>query len=105
MRREDALEAFASHDPVVVSEALVAVALHDEDAAWVEEQCRRLAAHDDAGIRGTAGLCLGHVARRFGVVAEESWRLVEDLCDDPAVDGRPCDALDDLRQFATRRER
>jgi hypothetical protein len=87
-------------DPVAVSRALVALALEDENGDWVEEQCLRLADHPDAGVRGTAGLCLGHVARRFGRVRPESWATARRLCGDDAVDNRPCDGLDDMREFA-----
>jgi hypothetical protein len=98
--RQQALEAFLAGDPVTISTALVSVSLNDDDGRWVEEQCWRLAEHADAGVRGTAGLCLGHVARRFGTVRRRSWVVVRRLCDDESVDNRPCDGLDDLRKFA-----
>ncbi len=98
--RQQALETFLAGDPVAISSVLVSVALNDADGPWIEEQCWRLADHPDAGVRGTAGLCLGHVGRRFGVVRPQSWAVVKRLCDDPSVDGRPCDGLDDLRTFA-----
>jgi hypothetical protein len=94
------LRTFVGGDARAISYALVAIALNDDDGAWIEEQCWRMASHGDADVRGTAGLCLGHVARRFGVVRPRSWQLVRQLCDDRSVDNRPCDALDDLRRFA-----
>src|SRR3712207_2923395 len=100
--RPEALAALASDDVDEVQNALVAVALHEEDGRWIEEQCWRLANHPDVGVRGTAGLCLGHVGRRFGVVDERSWELVRHLCDDPEVDNRPCDALTDLETYVDR---
>jgi hypothetical protein len=71
------------------------LALNDEDGDWVETQCWQLADHPDSGVRGTAGLCLGHIARRFRHVRRQSWSIVRRLCNDESVDNRPCDALDD----------
>jgi hypothetical protein len=102
MDRAAALSALDSGDPVAVSQALVAIALHDPDREWVEGECLRLASNNDPGVRGTAGLCLGHLARRFGAVLDESWETARRLCDDPAVDNRPCDAVEDMRMFANR---
>ncbi len=79
---------------------LVALALHDDDGEWIEVACWRMADNADPSVRGTAGLCLGHVARRFGVGHDRSWELVRSLCEDPMVYNRPCDALDDMITFA-----
>jgi hypothetical protein len=92
--------ALDSGSPDEIADVLVALSLHDHDGAWIEEVCWRMADHPDPSVRGIAGLCLGHVARRFGVVHERSWELVRLLCDDPTVDNRPCDALDDMMTFA-----
>lgn len=83
-----------------IASTLVALALHDPDGEWIEGVCWRMAEHPNRDVRGLAGLCLGHVARRFGAVRTYSWRLVHALCDDPAVDNRPCDGLDDMLMFA-----
>jgi hypothetical protein len=87
-------------DPHLIAETLVALAMHESDGEWIEDTCWRMADHADPWVRGTAGLCLGHVARRFRSVRQKSWEVVRTLCDDPAVDGRPCDALEDLVMFA-----
>ena len=89
--------------PEEIANVLVALAFHDEDGPWIEAVCWRRADHAEPSVRGTAGLCLGHVARRFGVVHDRSWGLVHLLCDHPMVDNRPCDALDDMITFARRR--
>jgi hypothetical protein len=91
-----------SNDPAVVSSALVHLALIRDDRAAIESMCWTAASHADQGVRDTAGLCLGHVGRRFGVVEDRSWELVLRLAADPATDGRPSDALEDLRRFAGR---
>jgi hypothetical protein len=97
---EEALTAFEGDDAFLISKVIVGLALYDPDGEWIEEQCWHLGDHPDPRVHGTAGLCLGHVARRFRRVRPRSWALVRRLCDDPAVDGRPCDALEDMEHFA-----
>lgn len=58
-------------------------------------------------LLGLAGLCLGHAARRFGSLSEESVALVEALAcraeADPAdVDTRVLDGRDDMRSYLSR---
>jgi hypothetical protein len=97
--REQAISALSGH-PSALPRIMVAVALNDPDGEWIERFCWRAAEHPDPAVRSLAGLCLGHVARRFGSVQPESWVVVRRLCDDPSTDGRPLDGLDDMRQFA-----
>lgn len=89
-------------DPFVVSSTLLGEALTGEDRLELESVCRRLAEHADQGVRDTAGLCLGHIGRRFGVIEDDSWDVVQALARSPRTDGRPRDAMDDVRQFAGR---
>jgi hypothetical protein len=95
-------EGLEDSDPAVVSTALVALALTGEDRLELESMCVRFAMHGDQGVRDTAGLCLGHIGRRFGIVEDESWAVVRQLASSAGTDGRPQDAIDDLRQFAGR---
>lgn len=74
--------------------------LSGSDRLELEELCWEFAEHPDAAVRGTAGLCNGHIGRRFGLVERRSWTLVDVLSADDTVDNRPCDALGDLRYFA-----
>lgn len=98
--RERAVAALDGDDPAEIQRIIVGLALNDPDGEWIEELCWRAAEHDDPAVRSMAGLCLGHVARRFGRVRRSSWVVVRGLCDDPATDGRPLDGLADMRQFA-----
>jgi hypothetical protein len=55
-------------------------------------------------LLGLAGLCLGHIARRFGRLSDEALALAKSLATraevDPAdVDGRALDGYDDIRSF------
>src|SRR4051794_17619957 len=90
--------ALNDEDPATVSRTLLRLALEDDDGDWIEEQCLRLADHPDAGVRGTALLCLGHIARRFRRVRPESWATARRLCADD-VD-QPYDPLDVMRRYA-----
>ena len=100
IERGEAMAILGGNDSDAIADTLVALALHDPGGEWIEELCWRMAEHPDPSVRGLAGLCLGHVARRFGVVRPLSWEVVRALCDDPDVDNRPCAGLDDMRMFA-----
>src|SRR5262245_31837495 len=65
LSRENAERAAASADAEVVLRAVLAVALHDEELAWAEAFCERFACHTDPGVRGSALLGFGHLARWF----------------------------------------
>ena len=83
---------------------LVGLALYDDDRAYVENWCVRVAEQaDDRWLRGLACLCIGsHLARRFGVVSERAAAVVRTMADDPAlvaVNGQVLDALEDLEIF------
>ena len=91
--REQALAILGGNDSDRIADTLVALALHDPEGEWLEEVCWRMARHPDPSVRGLAGLCLGHVARRFGALRPHSWEVARALCADPTVDDRPCHRL------------
>lgn len=91
-----------SPDPVVVSSALVGFALHGDHRRELEFLCRRFATHVDQGVRDTAGLCIGHIGRRFGEVGDDTYAVLLKLVQATDSDGRPSDGLGDVRQFAGR---
>jgi hypothetical protein len=70
---EPSRDGFDDADPFVVSSSLVGLALTGEDRLELESMCRRFAEHSDQGVRDTAGLCLGHIGRRFGVIDLPRW--------------------------------
>ncbi len=83
---------------------LVGLALYDDDRAYVEDWCVRVAEQaEDLWLRGLACLCIGsHLARRFRVVSDRAAALVRAMADDPAmvaVNGQILDARDDLDLF------
>ncbi|MFI9311399.1 hypothetical protein [Streptomyces triculaminicus] len=99
----------ALHDRSHEGEAadiLVGSALNDDDREFVERWCMEVGMRAVPGspLLGLAGLCLGHIARRFGHLSDEALALAESLAAraeaDPAnVDGRALDGYDDVRGF------
>jgi hypothetical protein len=86
--------------------ALVGIALNDDDREFIERCCLELGRRAAAGspLLGLAALCLGHVARRFRHVSDEAVALAESLATrarlDPSdVDGRALDGIDDIRAY------
>jgi hypothetical protein len=97
-----------AHEPEAAV-ALVGIALNDDDRAFIEQCCVEVGTRAAAGsqLLGLAGLCLGHVARRFGQLSERAAGLAEALAAraelDPAdVDGRAFDGPDDIRSYLHR---
>ena len=99
--REDA-EVAAYGAPEQLAAAIMSVGLHDEDLAWAESFCARLALHDSPIVRGATLLGFAHLARRFGELREDRVRpLIEaGLADaDAEVRGQADDAADDIEMF------
>ncbi|GIH72556.1 hypothetical protein [Sphaerimonospora thailandensis] len=94
-----------SREPAAV-DALVGIALSDGDRGFVEQCCLEVGTRAAAGspLLGLAGLCLGHVARRFGSLSDEAIALAEALAararlDTTDVDGRALDGIEDIRRY------
>jgi hypothetical protein len=81
---------------------LVGLALYDDDREFVEGWCIRLGkSAPDPELRGLAGLCIGHLLRRFRQVSVDAAALVEALVADPdvvAAAPQVLDGQDDLRR-------
>jgi hypothetical protein len=100
-------EAFGdrSREPAA-ADALAGAALHDDDREFIESCCLAVGTQAVAGspLLGLAGLCLGHVARRFGFLSEQAVALAEALAlraqADPAnVDSRALEGWGDIQSF------
>jgi hypothetical protein len=75
---------------------VVALALHDDDPAFVEGWCVRLIrAAPDAGIRAVAALAISHLALRVGTVGPEAAELVRELNRDNDLRATHPQLLDD----------
>jgi hypothetical protein len=65
---------------------VIALALHDDDPAFVEEWCQRLGREaPDAAMRAVAALGISYLARRFGTVSPEAAELVRELARDKVL--------------------
>jgi hypothetical protein len=91
------------------ADALVGIALHDEDREFIEHCCLEVARRAQPGcpLLGLAGLCLGHAARRFGQLSDQAFAAAESLAaraqaEPSDVDGRALDGLADIRWFTGR---
>jgi len=91
------------------ADALVGIALNDDDREFIERCCLEVGARAESGssLLGLAGLCLGHAARRFGQVGDQAVALAESLATraqaDPSdVDARALDGWADIRWYLRR---
>ena len=98
--RSEALTELGSGDRDRVSTALVAIALHEPDRRWVEDQIAAHLLSPDPWVRGLAAVCAGHVARIHRALdTARLVPLIERLLDDPQTQGRADDALSDIQIF------
>lgn len=103
MPRDAAERALHSPDPAEACDALLAIALHDSDWRWVQDQCLRSLRHPDEQVRALAVTCLGHVARiHRRLDLDRVLPVLAELQTDPALTGRVEDALDDFDVFLHR---
>jgi hypothetical protein len=100
MSREDALERLKLPDGPAKARALLSLAFHDPDWRWVQNLCLDAMTNSDAGVRGTAALCLGHVARIHKQLdLDRVLPALQQLQDDPEIGWRVKDAIDDIDTF------
>lgn len=100
MSRKKLLKAFSSEQTGEICHALVAMAFHDPDWKWSQDQCLHFLSNSEPEIRGLAATCLGHLARIHRCLDQE--RVEQALkahLTDALIAGQVQDALDDIRQF------
>lgn len=86
--------------PEQLAHAIISVGLHDEDSAWAEWYCIRLAAHTSPVVRRAVMLAFAHLARRFGELCEDRVRpLVEAGLADADVRREADGAADDFEVY------
>ncbi len=83
-----------------ICDALVSLALHDEDWKWSQDQCLFFLDHSAPDVRAVAASCLGHIARIHRQldrdIVESS---LEKHLSDENIAGNVQDALDDIQIF------
>ena len=98
--RELALERLQKEDGTTRARALVSLAYYDPDWRWVQNLCLELMTDADAGIRATAALCLGHIARIHKMLElDRVLPALHHLQDDPEIGWRVADVIDDIDVF------
>ncbi|TMR07242.1 hypothetical protein ETD83_01190 [Actinomadura soli] len=100
--RDDLRLALAEKDNEAIHRALVGLALHDADGAWVQDQCLALKDHPSWDVRAIALLCLGHVARIHGTIdLDRVLPVLRSALNDPRTAGYAEQAIDDIEVFVT----
>lgn len=100
--RDDATVMLESTDPHVVTEAILRLALHDPDGAWVTDRALELLRSPSTDIRSVTTTALGHIARIHHTIdTERVIPALQRLANDPDTAGRAEDALDDIAMFAS----
>jgi len=69
---QDVNEAILRNNPAELELASITVALSDLDFHFIESICIRLTSYYDNNVRGNALVSLGHLARRFRMLDEQS---------------------------------
>jgi hypothetical protein len=100
--KAEAEHALVRNNPDELWRLIIAVGLHEPDAAWAESCCVRLSSHPHDNVRGNAVLSFGHLARRFGRLDESTVRpIVEAALRDRVqyVRGQAWAAADDIIHY------
>jgi hypothetical protein len=96
----EAEHAFENGPPRVIARALLRLALHDADWAYVEAACLRFARHPDEWVRRNACTSLGHIARLHQrLTIDRVIPILLALLDDPDVWEYAEAALEDIELF------
>lgn len=104
--RQDAELVLRTGTTEAICETLVALALHEDDAAWVEHTCLEFAGHPSPNVRAVAATCLGHLARihrqlNLELVLPALRRLLQDS----STSGYAENALSDIEIFMGAKQR
>ena len=97
--RDGLAAALADGTPEEASEALLRLALHDEDFAFIEQTCTGVLDQREGAPRRAAVLALGHMARIHHTVSDDTVVRLRGLPDDPHLTGVVADALDDIASY------
>lgn len=102
LTRKDAERILVCGTVVELTNALIAIALSEDDAEYAGQYVMSCVRHPDPQIRATAVLCLGHFARIHGTLPAGARDVVAAamLDDDIDIRGQALAADDDIRMFA-----
>ncbi|MDR2905201.1 MAG: MBL fold metallo-hydrolase [Helicobacteraceae bacterium] len=102
LSKEQVLEHLKSNEVSTVTNALLYATLNFNDWIWIQDECLKLANHQNVDIKGLAVTCLGHLARIHSSINKAKvLPVLFDKLNDKDISGRAQDALDDIKMFAT----
>jgi hypothetical protein len=100
LSRAVAIERIRGNDGPTRAAALVSLAFHESDWRWVQDQCLSLFSDGDPGVRATAALCLGHIARiHRRLDLDRVLPALHRLQDDPNAGWQVADVMDDIDTY------
>jgi hypothetical protein len=100
MDRDVVDERLRGGDPRQVTEALLSLALYDEDSEWVQATCLGYADDLDLGVRAAVLLCFSHLARIHGDLDLDAVSpIIRRGLADETLRGRAQDVVEDLQVF------
>ena len=102
LTREQVQSILGNRDLCELSKLAISVSMFESDRLFAEELCVRLAGHDDTTVRGNAILGLGHIARRFRMLATVQCKAILEAAlkdDSEYVRGQAWAAADDVTHF------
>ena len=100
--QQDVKAAILRNDPAELELVAITVALSDLDIYFVQSICIGLVSHLNSHVRGNALVSLGHLARRYRMLDEQSVKpLIESALVDTHGYVRLCakSAADEVHQF------
>lgn len=106
MSRSAIENCFRTEPPQVVARALISAALYDSDFDWVQQKCLEFLNGPDIGLRCTALVAFGHLARLHGrldfEVVNEQLAHAEQNSE---LAGYVSDLRGDIEMYITRKHR
>jgi hypothetical protein len=100
--KNSALQELKSNDERRIVNALLGLALNEQDWKWVQDICIKFSSHSSHSVRGIAILCFGHLARiHRELEIEKVLPIVKKALYDSNdfVKGHANNALDDIQFF------
>ncbi|KRE45524.1 HEAT repeat domain-containing protein [Paenibacillus sp. Soil522] len=101
--KDFAIQELKLGDDKRIINALLGLALNEQDWMWVQDICIQFSNHSNYNVRGIAILCFGHLARIHGQLeTEKVLPIVKKALNDTNdfVRGQANSALDDIQFFS-----
>ncbi len=98
--RNEAVRIFSVGSKDEICDALLSVALYDDDWKWSQDQCLYFLNDSDQDVQCLAATCLGHIARIHHKLDQDLVAsALEKRLKDERISGQVQDALDDIKHY------